>query len=304
MSKISWAGVFPAVTTQFNQDLSLNLEATQAHIEVLIDSGVAGLVMLGSLGENVTLTLSEKEQVMKATLEVANGRVPVISGVAELSTEAAISYLAELESWGVDGAMLMPCMAFRPDREETLAHYRLSAQSTSLPIIVYNNPLSYHADVTPEMFAELAQFENLVAIKESSGDIRRITDLINTVGDRYALFGGVDDLALEAVFLGATGWIAGIGLAFPKENQALWDLAVAGEWAKARDLYRWYTPLLHLDVGTKFVQNIKLAIQEVGLGTEYVRLPRLALEGSDRERALKIIHHGIETRPSLESSAG
>jgi 4-hydroxy-tetrahydrodipicolinate synthase len=300
MSNISWAGVFPAVTTQFKQDLSLDLEATQSHLEVLLQSGVTGLVMLGSLGENVTLSREEKERVMRATLEVSNGRVPVISGVAELSTRAAIEYLKDLEAWGVDGAMLMPCMAFRPDPQETLAHYRESARSTRLPIIVYNNPLSYHADVTPAMFKELAQEEKLVAIKESSGDIRRITDLINAVGDRYALFGGVDDLALEAAFLGATGWIAGIGLAFPKENQALWDLAMAGEWDKAREIYRWYTPLLHLDVGAKFVQNIKLAIQEAGYGSEYVRLPRLPLEGEERKKVLAIIQTGFESRPVLD----
>jgi 4-hydroxy-tetrahydrodipicolinate synthase len=287
------------VTTQFHKDLSLDLPATQTHLEVLIDSGVTGLVMLGSLGENVTLTRQEKEALLKATIEVSNGRVPVISGVAELSTGAAVDYVHDLEKWGVDGAMLMPCMAFRPDREETLAHYRTVARSTELPIIVYNNPISYHADVTPEMFVELAPEQNLVAIKESSGDVRRITDLINTVGDRYALFGGVDDLALEAAFLGATGWIAGIGLAFPKENQALWDLAIAGEWTKARELYRWYTPLLHLDVGAKFVQNIKLAIQEVGLGSEYVRLPRLPLQGAERDRVLAVIHTALEKRPDL-----
>ncbi len=295
-----WKGVFPAVTTQFKEDLSLDLDATCRHLEVLIESGVSGLIMLGSLGENVALTLEEKRAVMRAAILTANGRVPVISGVAELSTGAAQAYVRELEALGADGAMVMPSMAFRPDRDETLAHYRGVARSTSLPIIVYNNPISYHADVTPEMFDALADERNLVAIKESSGDVRRITDLINQVGDRYVLFAGVDDLALECALLGATGWIAGIGLAFPKENQRLWDLAMAGEWTKARDLYRWYTPLLHLDVGTKFVQNIKLAIQEVGLGREYVRLPRLPLAGEQREAALRIIRDGIERRPSLD----
>jgi 4-hydroxy-tetrahydrodipicolinate synthase len=194
----------------------------------------------------------------------------------------------------------MPAMAFRPDRQETLAHYRTVADRTGLPLIVYNNPISYHADVTPEMFKELEGVRNLVAIKESSGDVRRITDLINTVGDRYVLFAGVDDLLLESVMLGATGWIAGIGLAFPKENQLLWDLAISKRWDEARTLYRWYSPLLHLDVGLKFVQNIKLAIQETGLGVEWVRLPRLPLEGQERERVLGIIRKGIETRPDLD----
>jgi 4-hydroxy-tetrahydrodipicolinate synthase len=297
---VSWSGVFPAVTTQFHEDLSLNLEATAAHLETLIQSGISGLVMLGSLGENVTLTTQEKQDVLKTAIEVSNGRVPVLSGVAELSTAAAVSYTQSVQALGADGIMLMPAMAFRPDREETLAHYRTVAQNTDLPIIVYNNPIAYHADVTPEMFEVLAEVDNLVAIKESSGDVRRITDIINQVGNRYVLFAGVDDLALECAFLGATGWIAGIGLAFPTENQKLWDLAMAGEWEKAREIYRWYTPLLHLDVGTKFVQKIKLAIQEVGLGKEYLRLPRLPLTGVEREQTLAIIRKGIENRPTLK----
>ena len=297
--KVNWKGVFPAVTTQFHKDLSLDLDGTAKHIQVLIDSGAEGLVMLGSLGENVTLTLEEKREVVRTALNTAAGRVPVLSGVAELSTGAGLEFVRELEKLGAQGAMVMPSMAFRPDREETIAHYRSIARGTCLPLIVYNNPISYHADVDPEMFKELADQENLVAIKESSGDVRRITDIINAVGERYVLFAGVDDLALECAMLGATGWIAGIGLAFPAENQRLWELMLAGEWTKARELYRWYTPLLHLDVGTKFVQNIKLAIQEVGLGTEWVRLPRLGLTGEAREKVLAIIHKGLETRPAL-----
>ena len=296
----AWKGVFPAVTTQFRPDLSLDLDATSRHIEVLIQSGVSGLVMLGSLGENTALTRTEKHEVMRAALSVADGRVPVMSGIAELNTAEAVSYMKDLEKLCAQGAMLMPCMAFRPDREETLTHFRTVAQSTQLPIIVYNNPLSYHADIDPEMFAELADEENLVAIKESSGDVRRITDIINLVGDRYALFTGVDDLALESVFLGAVGWIAGIGLAFPAENQRMWDLATAGEWDKAREIYRWYMPLLHLDIGTKFVQNIKLAIQEVGLGSEAVRLPRLPLSGASREKVLQTVRKQVACRPRIE----
>jgi 4-hydroxy-tetrahydrodipicolinate synthase len=298
--KVDWNGVFPAVTTQFREDLSLDLDATSRHLEALIDSGVKGLVMLGSLGENVALSREEKREVVRAALRTANGRVPVLGSVAELSTEAAKDWVRDLEGLGAQGAMVMPAMAFRPDPEETKAHYLGVAKATSLPIIVYNNPISYHADIDAEMFSELASQDNFVAIKESSGDVRRITDIINAVGDRYIIFAGVDDLALECAMLGATGWIAGIGLAFPKENQRLWDLMMAGKWEEARTLYRWYTPLLHLDVGLKFVQNIKLAIQEVGLGTEYVRLPRLPLTGEARERVLRIIREGIEKRPSLD----
>ncbi len=298
--KVDWKGVFPAVTTQFHEDLTLDLDLTSKHIEELIQSGIRGLVMLGSLGENVTLTLEEKREIIRLALKVSAGRVPVLSGVAELSTGAGLAWVKELETLGAQGAMVMPAMAFRPDREETLAHYLTIARGTELPLILYNNPLAYHADVTPEMFEIVAEQQNYVGIKESSGDVRRITDIINTVGDRYIMFAGVDDLALESILLGATGWIAGIGLAFPKENQRLWDLATAGEWEKARELYRWYTPLLHLDVGNKFVQNIKMAIKEVGLGSEWVRLPRVPLSGAERERVLGIIHKGLETRPVLD----
>ncbi|HEY0866492.1 MAG TPA: dihydrodipicolinate synthase family protein [Fimbriimonas sp.] len=297
--KVNWKGVFPAVTTQFREDLSLDLDATSKHLEALLESGVEGFVMLGSLGENVALSTEEKREVVRAALSVSAGRVPVVGGVAELNTSAAAAWAKELEGLGAQGAMVMPSMAFRPDREETLAHYRTVAHATSLPIIVYNNPISYHADVTPEMFAELAREDNLVAIKESSGDVRRVTDIVNAVGDRYILFAGVDDLVMESVLVGSTGWIAGIGLAFPAENQRLWDLMAAGEWENARTLYRWYMPLLHLDIGNKFVQNIKLAIQEVGLGREHVRLPRLPLTGAERQRVLDTIHCALEARPNL-----
>lgn len=294
-----WSGVFPAATTQFMSDGSLDLETTARHLEVVIQSGVAGLVMLGSLGENVTLTHAEKLDVLKCALEVAAGRLPVVSGVAELSTAQACRFAKDAEALGVQGFMVMPAMAYRADPEEAIAHQLSVARATGLPIIVYNNPIAYHVDITPEMFKVLGEQPNLIAIKESSGDTRRITDLINAVGGRFALFAGVDDLAFECVALGATGWIAGIGLAFPKENQRLWELMVAGEWTQAREIYRWYSPLLHLDVGTKFVQNIKLAIQEVGLGSEHVRLPKLPLKGSEREQVLGIIREGIARRPAL-----
>jgi len=297
VSNHPWKGVFPAVTTQFKKDLSLDLEATQKHIEVLIESGVSGLVMLGSLGENNTLFPEEKVAVVKCAMEAAKGRVPVLSGVSELSTESACRYVAELEKLGVDGYMVMPAMVYHSDHDETLNHFRRVGQATGLPIILYNNPLAYKVDLTPEMFLELSDQKNFVAIKESSGDTRRTTDVINAVKDRYTIFCGVDDLALECTMLGAEGWIAGIGLAFPAENQKLWEHMMAGEWDQAREIYRWYTPLLHLDVGTKFVQNIKLAIQAVGLGTEWVREPRLPLSGAERERVLAIIQEGISKRP-------
>jgi 4-hydroxy-tetrahydrodipicolinate synthase len=293
----NWKGVFPAVTTQLNKDESLNLNATERHIEALIESGVSGLIMLGSLGENQSLEPGEKRRVMQMTIKASNGRVPVLSGVAECSTAAACQYAHDMEALGSDGLMLLPAMVYKADAREAMAHFREVARASGLPIICYNNPIAYSVDITPTMFAELANEKTLVAIKESSGDVRRITDLINTVGDRYILFTGVDDLVLESVLLGAQGWIAGVGLAFPRENQRLWELATSGQWDEARRLYRWFTPLLHLDIPVKFVQYIKLAIQEVGLGAEWVRRPRLPLMGTERENILHIIHHGIETTP-------
>jgi 4-hydroxy-tetrahydrodipicolinate synthase len=300
---VDWRGVFPAVTTQLRKDQSLDLEATARHIEVLLESGVSGLVMLGSLGENQQLLPDEKRKVMAATIETVRGRVPVLSGVIENSTAGAIAYARDMERMRADGLMLLPAMVYKADPRETVAHYRAVAQATALPIICYNNPLAYAVDITPEMFAELGDVRNFVAIKESSGDVRRITDLRNLTGDRYLLFCGVDDLILESVVLGATGWIAGMGLAFPQENQHFWDLAVAGDYEAARRIYAWFTPLLHLDTPIKFVQYIKLAIQEAGLGAEWVRAPRLTLVGEERERILGIIRRGLETRPKIPARA-
>jgi len=296
MSKPYWQGVFPAITTQLRRDQSLDLEATACHADALIASGVAGLIFLGSLGENQALRPDEKRRVVEAMVKAVQGRVPVLSGVAESSCESACAYVRDVEKMGVDGVMLMPAMLYKGDRRETMTHFLTVARSTELPIMVYNNPVSYANDVTPEMFAELAGQKNFVALKESSGDVRRITDLRNTVGDRYAIFTGVDDLALEASILGIDGWVAGSGIAFPEENQYFWGLTREGKWEEAREFYRWFTPLLHLDTHTKFVQYIKLGVQECGLGREWVRAPRLPLAGREREQILKIIHHGIETR--------
>lgn len=294
-----WQGVFPAVTTQLKKDQSVDLDATNRHVEVLIDSGVSGLVMLGSLGENQALNPEEKRAVVAATVAHVSGRVPVLSGVAETSTEAACRYVRDAEKLGANGFMLMPAMVYKGDARETLAHFRTVAKATGLPIMIYNNPISYGNDITPEMFAELAEIKNFVALKESSGNTRRITDIRNTVGDRYAVFTGVDDLALESAVLGIDGWVAGCGIAFPAANQYFWDLTRAGEWTKALEIYRWFTPLLHLDTHVKFVQYIKLAVQECGLGSEWVRSPRLTLAGEERKRVLKVIHDGIAAQPSI-----
>ena len=299
MSKPFWSGVFPAITTQLKRDQSLDLEATAAHVDVLIKSGVNGIVFLGSLGENQPMRGDEKRLVIEAMVKAVNGRVKVLSGVAETSTAEACRYARDVEKLGVDGIMLMPAMLYKGDPRETMAHFRTVAKASGLPIMIYNNPISYGNDITPEMFAQLADEKKFVALKESSGDVRRITDLHNAVGDRYALFTGVDNLALEASILGIDGWVAGSGIAFPAENQYFWELTRRGEWDKAREIYRWFTPLLHLDVSTKFVQYIKLAVQECGLGKEFVRSPRLTLAGEERKRVLKIIHDGIKNRPKI-----
>jgi dihydrodipicolinate synthase/N-acetylneuraminate lyase len=285
-----------------HQDGALDLAATARHTEALLSSGIKGLIYLGSLGENQPMTGEEKRLVVSEMVKVVNGRVPVLSGVAETSTAEAVRFVQDCEKLGADGFMLMPAMLYKAAPDETMAHFRTVAQATGLPIMIYNNPISYANDITPEMFAQLADQKNFVALKESTGDTRRITDLHNTVGGRYAIFTGVDNLMLESAVLGLDGWVAGSGIAFPMENQYLWELTRAGKWAEALAVYRWFTPLLHLDVSTKFVQYIKLAVQECGLGREWVRAPRQPLTGAERDRVLKIIHDGIAARPKLPAN--
>jgi 4-hydroxy-tetrahydrodipicolinate synthase len=283
-----------------DRDGRIDLEGTIRHAEVLVASGIGGLIFLGSLGENQVMTASEKREVMAAMVGAFRGRLPVLSGVAESSTGEAVRYVQDCERLGVDGVMVMPAMSYRtPDPEESMAHLRTVAAGTRLPIMIYNNPIAYGNDITPEMFASLAEVDNFVALKESSGNTRRVTDLRNVVGDRYAIFTGVDDLALESAVLGIDGWVAGTGIAFPAHNQRLWDLMQAGRWDEAVAIYRWFTPLLHLDVHVKFVQYIKLCVQECGLGKEWTRAPRLPLSGAEREAVLKVIHEGIATAPPL-----
>ena len=297
--KPHWTGVFPAITTQMHKSGAIDLDATARHAEVLIASGVSGLVFLGSLGENQPMTGDEKRMVIEAMLKVVRGRVQVLSGVAETSTAEVIRYVRDVEKLGADGVMLMPSMLYKGAPDETLAFFRTVAKSTGLPMMIYNNPISYANDITPEMYAKLADQKNFVALKESSGDPRRITELHNTVGGRYAIFTGVDDLVMESSIMGIDGWVAGSGIAFPAENQHLWNLMRAGRWDEARTLYRWFQPLMKLDTNTRFVQYIKLAVQECGLGSEWVRSPRLVLKGAERKSVLKIIHDGIATRPKL-----
>lgn len=292
-----WHGVFPAATTHFRDDQSLDISSTLKHVDAMIEAGVHGMIMLGTVGENGSLDYEEKLEVLGATVKHVAGRVPVLSGVAENTTARACRYAADAAKLGADGLMVLPAMLYKADAREAITHFRTVAKATDLPIMVYNNPVSYHVDITPEMFAELADEPTLVAIKESSENVRRITDLKNLVGDRYILFSGVDDLVLESILLGADGWVSGLVNAFPHENRLLWDLATAGKWDEALAVYRWYTPLLHLDTHVKLVQYIKLAEQETGFGPEMTRAPKLPLVGEERERVLNIIRKAIATRP-------
>jgi 4-hydroxy-tetrahydrodipicolinate synthase len=295
---VRWRGVFPAVTTFFYQDQSLDLTGTVQHVERLIEHGVHGLILLGTVGENTALEFQEKLAVLRAVVASVGKRVPVLAGVAECSTRLACRFAEEAERIGVDGLMVLPAMVYKSDPLETIAHFRAVAAATDLPIMCYNNPIAYHVDITPTMFEDLAEDAQFVAIKESSENVRRITDLYNLLGDRYLLFCGVDDLILESILLGVSGWVAGLVNAFPEESLRLWQLAVEGRWDEARRLYRWFTPLLHLDTHTKLVQCIKLAMAERQLGSETVRAPRLPLSGRERAEVQAIIRTALNQRPS------
>ena len=296
--QVDWQGVYPAVPTQFNEDFSLDIKGTQKHVEALLSEGIHGLVMLGTIGENCSLSLDEKIQVLKATDEVNKGSVPLLNGIAEYTTAGACETAVAAAKVGVDGFMVMPAMVYNSDRRETVNHFKTVASATDLPVMCYNNPTVYKVYITPEMFEDLAEVENIVCIKEAAGDTRRITDLFNKFKDRYIIFSGLDDVALESILLGCTGWISGLVDAFPRENGLMWDAATSGNWDKALEIYRWYMPMLHFDSHPKLVQYVKLASAEMGYGTEIVRPPRLPLIGEQREEALKIIRESAATRPS------
>jgi 4-hydroxy-tetrahydrodipicolinate synthase len=291
--------VFPAVTTKFLEDEHLDIPALERHFEFQISAGVDGLVVIGSLGENGTLAPAEKLEVIRLASAVSGGRVPVIAGVAETTTAGACTFAADAARNGADGLMVLPPMQYASDRRETMAHLRAVAGATDRPIMIYNNPVAYRVDVTPEMFAELADEPKFQALKESSDNVRRITDILNLVGRRYRIFSGVDDLAMESLMLGADGWVAGLVCAFPAETVAIYRLMKKGRIAEALPLYRWFTPLLHLDTDVKFIQYIKLSEAMAGVGTETMRRPRLPLAGEERERVSAIIRQAIATRPAL-----
>ncbi len=295
--KTTWQGVFPALTTPFKSDLALDPKALASQIDVMIHSGVHGLIVLGSLGENGVLNAREKHDVMKLAVEKVGCRLPVLACVAETTTAEACRFAERAAALGINGLMVLPAMQYVSDRRETMQHLRTVSGTTDLPIMIYNNPVSYGIDVSPEMLAELADDPHFVAVKESSADVRRVTDIRNLCGSRYRQFCGVDDLALESLLLGADGWVAGLVCAFPRETVILYELARCGRLEEARALYRWFMPLLRLDTSTKLVQNIKLAEAMTGLGTEQVRPPRLPLVGAERERVKRIIGEALASRP-------
>lgn len=297
MRRPDWWGVFPALVTEFHEDGSLDLEATQRHAELVIEAGCRGLVMLGTLGENTSLRPEEKERVLEAAVEVAHGRVAVLAGIAETTTESAVEAAKRAERAGVDGLMVLPAMVYEQDEREAIAHISTVAGATELPVMVYNNPLAYRVDLKPKALAQLASLANIVAVKDSAHDSRRMTDTLLEVGDRFLLFCGVDDFVLENAVCGAVGWVAGLANAFPVESVRLFDLLRSRRLDEASILHRWFMPLLHLDSEKKLVQMIKLANHLCGTGREWVRPPRLPLIGEERERVERLVHRALATRP-------
>jgi 4-hydroxy-tetrahydrodipicolinate synthase len=300
MSKALWQGVYPAATTQFAPDFSLDLPACRRTVAALVDDGIDGLVLLGTVGENNSLRPEEKRTALVAAVEAVGGRVPLVAGVSELATDRAVEFASDAEKIGVNALMLLPAMVYVPTPEELYTHFRTVAESTSLPIMLYNNPPAYRVSIELGTLEQLAKVTNIVAVKESTPDPRRITDIINAFGDRYALMAGLDDVALEALMLGATGWVSGLTSAFPRESVAMMRAAQRGDWLEARRIYRWFMPLLHLDADHDLVQSIKLAEQVMGRGSERVRMPRMVLSGSRRADVIARVERCAKLRPTRQ----
>lgn len=296
---VLWKGVFPAVTTKLQENGSLDEAAIRQGLERLIESGVGGVVMMGMVGENASLSPEEKRQVLRIAKETVAGRVPVISGVAETSTQGAIDFARAAQEIGVDGLMVFPGLTYKSDARETVEFYRTVARAVSIDILLYNNPRGYGVDLTPELLDQLKAETNITAIKEESYDTTRVTDLLTQFGDRYAVVCGVDDLILESVALGVTCWVSGMANAVPKESVKLLNDAVAGDYVAARKLYRVLTPLFHLDTHVKLVQYIKLAEKIIAGFSEVVKAPRLALEGAERERIVAIVEKTVKDLKAL-----
>lgn len=296
---ISWTGVYPALTTKFTSDDKLDLPLFEKNLNAQLDAGVHGVILGGSLGEASVLTSDEKFELVKFTIDKVQGKVPVVLNIAEGSTTEAVRIARQAEKIGVQGLMLLPPMRYKADDRETVTYFKAVADATSLPIMIYNNPVDYKIEVTLDMFDQLKDKKNIQAVKESTRDVSNVTRMINRFGDRYKILCGVDPLAMEELLMGADGWVAGLVCAFPKETVAVYNLTKARKIDEALKIYRWFLPLLELDIHPKLVQYIKLAEQEAGIGSETVRAPRLKLEGEERDRVLKIIRDGIKNRPKL-----
>ena len=297
MNSTRWQGVYPAVTTKFKPDFSLDLDAMAEHTEFQLSAGVHGLIILGSLGENSTLDMDEKLQLTEFFVKQINGRVPLLACIAESDTRQACFYARRAEAMGVDGFMLLPPMRYPSDSRETMSYLEEVAAATDLPVMLYNNPVAYGTDLSPADFETLASNPKFVAIKESSANTRRVPEIRRRTGDRYAIFCGVDDLAFECISLGAVGWVAGLVVAFPRETVRIYDLMCVGRLAEARLIYEWFLPLLSLDIGPKFVQQIKLVEELMGVGSATVRSPRLALSEPEALHVRQVVEQALANRP-------
>lgn len=294
-----WKGVFPALTTKFTTDDQLDLPLFEKNLQAQLAAGVEGIILGGTLGESSVLTNEEKEKLVKFAVEKTAGKVPVVLNIAEGATREALVQAANAANWGARGLMVLPPMRYKTDHRETVQWFKTIAAATELPIMIYNNPVDYKTEVTLDMFDELQSCSNIQAVKESTRDVSNVTRMLNRFGQRYKILCGVDTLAMEELVMGAHGWVAGLVCAFPKETVAVYELIQQGKIAEAAAIYRWFLPLLELDIHPKLVQYIKLAEQEAGIGSEYVRAPRLTLAGAEREQILRIIHTGLANRPKL-----
>ena len=297
--QLNWSGVFPALLTPFTNDDRLDLPLFEKNLQTQLQAGVHGVIIGGSLGEASTLTESEKEAMVRSALALCNPSVPVVVNIAESVTQEAIRMAKLARSWGANGLMLLPPMRYRSDDRETIHYFRSVATATDLPVMIYNNPIDYKIDFRPELFDALLDCPTVTALKESSRDVTNLTRMLNRFGDRFKILCGVDTLALEELLLGAHGWVAGLVDAFPYETVAIWNYVRSGHYDKARALYRWFMPLMELDIHPKLVQYIKLAAQEQGIGSEFVRPPRLCLVGEERDRVLSLIRASVASRPAI-----
>ena len=300
MEKAQWKGVFTAITTPFDKSLAVDHKFLGEHANWQIENGVAGVVALGSLGEAATLQFDEKVAIIATLRKALPKHVPVVAGIAGLSTAECVSLAEKTRDAGADGLMVLPPYVYKGDWRETEAHFSAVIGATKLSCMLYNNPIAYGTDVTAEQIGHLGRHPNLHAVKESSGDVRRVTAVRERLDDRLQLFAGMDDMILEAIPMGAQGWIAGLVNAFPAESARVLEAGLAGKWPEARRIYEWFLPLLRLDTVPKFVQLIKLVQQEVGRGSEIVRPPRLTLTGSEREQTIALIRERVASRPSIK----